>query len=798
MKKTVLLLTLYASLSASAADGVVNPSLVGDTSRVVDLDEVVIVKETYSLRRQPMSTATLSAGDLTRLNVKDLRDMSQYVPAFVMPNYGSRYTSSMYVRGIGSRVNNPAVGIYVDNIPVLNKSMFNFHIYDLQRADLLRGPQGTLYGQNTEGGLVRLYTRSPLKYQGTDVKLSGGTALYRSAEVSHHQKLGQKSGLSLAAFYQGQDGFFENYTTGDKADQMNEAGAKARLQWQPTDRLQLSLLADYQWVKQNAFPYGQLDLQSGKAAEPSTNRQGDYRRHMLTTGLDLHYLGDNAEVGYVASWQYLNDDMLMDIDYRPLDYMHLEQSQLQNALTQELTVKNRTTGPWHWTTGAAITYQALKTDAPVYFDAEMNNFLSKTIEDYAYYGMLNAMAKRMGVEAAALMIERAGGCHIRLDMETIPGLFRTPTTNYGIFHESNIELTPRLTATLGLRYDLSQTSIDYRTTGTMHLDERVMGTTVKADVVSLLSHKENSTFDQWLPKVALSYRLDNHGSNVYALVAKGYRAGGFNIQMFSDILQNELQGVAQTARGNIDIMHDETAYRNIRETIAYKPEESWNYEVGTHLNLFDGKLHADLAAFYMEIRNQQLSVMAGNYGFGRMMVNAGRSFSCGMEASLRGSLFDNHLTWAVNYGLTHAQFKEYVDSLSAYQLDPTSAATGNVAFNYKDKKVPFVPMHTLSASADYRIDMGRTLRSLTLGANLYARGKTYWDEMNTYAQNFYAVLGAHVDADFGHFGVSLWGRNLTDTNYNTFVVDSPMAGTLNHYAQRGNPLQLGVDLRMHF
>ena len=70
--------------------------------------------------------------------------------------------------------------------------------------------------------------------------------------------------------------------------------------------------------------------------------------------------------------------------------------------------------------------------------------------------------------------------------------------------------------------------------------------------------------------------------------------------------------------------------------------------------------------------------------------------------------------------------------------------------------------------------------------------------MNTYAQNLYAVLGAHVDADFGHFVVSLWGRNLTDTNYNTFVVDSPMAGTLNHYAQRGNPLQLGVDLRLHF
>ena len=147
------------------------------------------------------------------LNVRDLRDVSEYVPSFVMPNYGSRYTSSMYVRGIGSRVNSPAVGIYVDNIPVVNKSMFNFHTYELQRLDVLRGPQGTLYGQNTEGGLVRMYSRSPLIYQGTDVKLGFGTGLYRKAEVSHYNKVNDHLGFSLAGFYQGQQGFFDNSTT---------------------------------------------------------------------------------------------------------------------------------------------------------------------------------------------------------------------------------------------------------------------------------------------------------------------------------------------------------------------------------------------------------------------------------------------------------------------------------------------------------------------------------------------------------------------------------------------------------
>ena len=761
----------------------------GDTSRVVDLDEVVVVKDLTPLRRQPVSSTIIGAEDIRQLGLRDLRDVSLYVPAFAMPNYGSRYTSSMYVRGIGSRVNSPAVGIYMDGIPVINKSMFNTHVYGVERVDVMRGAQGTLYGQNTEGGLIRINTRQPLRYQGTDVTLSGATGLWRNAEVAHYAKLNERFGLSVAGFYNGQQGFFENQTTGDHADESNEAGGRLRLQWQATDRLMVDLIGDYQWVRQNGFPYGEMDAE-GHTQDPATNRQGTYSRHMLTTGLGLNYRGDWADLNYTASWQYLNDDMMMDIDYRPLDYMHLEQDQLQNALTQELSLKSRTEGPWRWTTGAFFSYQALKTTAPVYFDSEMNNFLSKTIEDYAYYGMLNSMAARMGMDAAKALIERMGGCHIRFDMETIPGLFRTPQNNYGLFHESNIDITPRLTATVGLRYDLSQTSIDYATRGAMHLDESVMGTTVKANVVSDLAHKEDNSFAQWLPKFGLTYRIGNSGSNVYALVSKGYRAGGFNIQMFSDILQTELQGIAQRARGDMEIAHDAGAYRNIRETISYKPEESWNYEFGAHLNLFGSKVQADLTGYYMQIRNQQLSVMAGNYGFGRMMVNAGRSYSCGVEASLRGRALDNHLNWSLNYGYTRAVFKEYVDS--------TTVDGQTVALDYKDKRVPFIPEHTFAATADYRIDFGSLLRSLTLGANLTAQGKTYWDEANTYEQKLYAVLGAHADADFGHLVVSLWGRNLTDTNYNTFATPSSMAGTLNYYAHRGNPLQVGVDVRLHF
>ena len=326
--------------------------------------------------------------------------------------------------------------------------------------------------------------------------------------------------------------------------------------------------------------------------------------------------------------------------------------------------------------------------------------------------------------------------------------------------------------------------IDYVTSARATLDENVMGVNVQAAVNSLLAHHEHNDFNQLLPKLGISYKLDKNNSNIYATVAKGYRAGGFNIQMFSDILQTELQNHAQTARGEMNIEHDELAYENMANTIAFKPETSWNYELGTHLNLFNNTLHFDVSAFYMQVHNQQLSVMAGNYGFGRMMVNAGKSCSCGIEASLRGSTFSDRLAWALSYGYTHAVFKEYDESETV---------------SYKDNRVPFVPEHTLAANADYRINFSnKALKMLVVGANVAAQGSIYWDEANTYSQDFYATLGAHVDADFKVVKLSLWGRNLTNASYHTFAVQSAATGERLTFAQKGNPVQLGFDVKLHF
>ena len=818
----LLSLCMLQTTNASAEE-------LADSSRVIDLDEVVVVaqpKEQARLRLQPMSSNVYGSQQLQQLNVRDLSQLSQYVPSFVMPAYGSRLTSSMYVRGIGSRINNPAVGVYYDNIPLMSKAAFNNHFYMLDRVDILRGPQGTLYGQNTEGGLVRVYSKNPMNYQGTDINLGIGTGLWRNVEVAHFHRPSDKLAFSVAGFYSGLKGFIDNRNFSEKNDKNDEAGGKVRLIWEPSTNLKFDWTADYQYVKENGFGYGEFGQSNydtgfpGSAPvstvftdvqDPATTIMNGYKRNMLNTGLSISYQMPSLLFTSTTSYQFLKDRMLMDQDYMTPDYLQLEQRQKMNAITQEFVLRSNTHHPtptthhpspitWQHATGLFGSYQWLRTDAPVSFgDAitgpigtAITNAMTTAMKQSMYNRMLQQMTEQMKAQmmaqgmpeaaaqaaaekaapaAAEAAIEKAG---ITMSAEMgVPEVFHTNQLNYALFHESNLLLTDHLKLTLGLRFNWDRVKIDYDALAYMNMTG---GTAERQATYHLTSHVADSRskdYTQLLPKIGLTYTINDNLGNVYALVSKGYRTGGYNIQMFSDILQTELNANQQKAmQGDYDVAHTTADYDAIEETIAYKPEESWNYEVGTHLNLWNQQIHFDLALYYIQIRNQQISIMEPNSNYGRMMVNAGKSHSCGLEATLRGRLINNALDWGVTYSFTNAKFDEYD--------------------TYKDNYVPFVPQHTFSAMADWH------LGKLTLGANVSGQGKTWWDEANTYAQKFYALLGAHADYDFGPAVVSLWGRNLTDTKYNTFAIQSSAAGGTRYFAQRANPLQIGMDVRLHF
>ena len=103
----------------------------------------------------------------------------------------------------------------------------------------------------------------------------------------------------------------------------------------------------------------------------------------------------------------------------------------------------------------------------------------------------------------------------------------------------------------------------------------------------------------------------------------------------------------------------------------------------------------------------------------------------------------------------------------------------------------------MSLTADYRIPVSLTsLKNIIIGANVVGSGPVYWDAANIYKQDFYAVVGAHATLDFGTVSLDLWGRNLTDTGYNTFLINSSVDGVTRSFAQRGLPIQAGFDLRL--
>ena len=132
----------------------------------ISIDQVGVAvrmpKQHYGLKQQPISSSVIGGELLRSERVLSIKDLSAIVPNFYQPDYGSKMTSSIYVRGFGARIDQPIIGLTVDGVPYLNKNNYDFDMFDVARVELLRGPQSTLYGRNTMGGQMNVYTLSPM------------------------------------------------------------------------------------------------------------------------------------------------------------------------------------------------------------------------------------------------------------------------------------------------------------------------------------------------------------------------------------------------------------------------------------------------------------------------------------------------------------------------------------------------------------------------------------------------------------------------------------------------------------
>jgi len=317
-----------------------------------------------------------------------------------------------------------------------------------------------------------------------------------------------------------------------------------------------------------------------------------------------------------------------------------------------------------------------------------------------------------------------------------PTTYKNPTAGYAIYHQSSYNIWRGLSTTVGLRFDYEHAKTTY------NQDKTTLSTGVTTHAKDFVS---SASFRQFTPKFTLQY-LTNKDNLYYISITRGYKPGGFN-----------------------------TIFKTDAER-SYDPEYSWNYEVGTRLKFFNGRLTAEADLFYIDWRHMQTTYTVP--GVGNVIANAGHTDSKGFELSLAYHPIKS-LQLNLNYGYTHARYLEYKKSARE---------------DFSGNRLPMVPNHTLSLNGTYTIMPAGWFDKIVFNTGLTGLGRIYWADDNIVRQNFYATLNAKVSLTKGIFTWEVWGKNLTATNYMAYGFKASQG----NYAQRGKPLTFGTAVSVSF
>lgn len=748
MRAKVLFLCLLVAagvIHAAAPEGWV------DTVSLPDL-EVSASRVARPATQQQMQISVIDSRLLDETQAAAPKDVSQLIPNVYMPDYGSSMTSSIYIRGLGSRINEPVMGMVLDGVPLLDKNLYDHTLQDVTRIELLRGPQGSLYGRNSPAGVMEIRTIQPLDLTTYTVRgmVSYATANSVQAQASFYQPVQSNFGWGIAARYRRTDGFYINDYTGKKIDGGQQAGGRIVLDGKPSEEWRVTGTVYTDWVRQGAFPYA--SVADGRI---NYNSPGSYERLAILPSLRAEYKHEGWRLQAVASYQYMYDNMHMDNDYTPADIFTLQQTQRQHTATLDALLRAPEPCEWYdWTVGINAYTKANAMQAPVVF---MREGIDELILGNANKGIQSVFPD--------------DSICIRNTTLPIPSTFDLLNVGAAVYHQSHFHFG-HWHINAGVRIDYEHARMNYLSTA----DVDYLFTMIMTDfetVHTRIEGNRRADYIQVLPRLAVSY--DGAWGTIYGYAAKGYKAGGFNPQIFSTITQNQVMTDMAADMG----MHLDMANPRFSDVAitSYRPEKDWTFEIGTHLMPAEG-LKIDLDVFHIQCIDQQVTVFPNGKTTGRMMANAARSRMWGVEAAL-------HYRWQkgnwqgmadASYGFTDARFISFDDGMG----------------NYAGHFIPYAPQHTAHAlvQAGYRVGR-KWLHALAFSARVNVTGPIYWNEQNDCMQAPYALLGANITLDWKYAQLELWGRNLTGTHYDVFYFRSMG----NDFLQRGKPRELGATIR---
>jgi outer membrane receptor protein involved in Fe transport len=410
---------------------------------------------------------------MERRQMNEMKDFTASIPNFIMIDRDTRLTSSVFVRGVGSLINAPGVAMYVDGVPHFEKSSFDINLAEIEKVEFLRGPQGTLFGRNAMGGIILVYTTSPFRRQGTRLRLSYGSFNDTRFSVSHLNKINQAFAYGITADYNHSDGYIHNNYNNENADKLNAASLNSRLEWRPRTNLSLRLVNSFEYVKQGAFAYGDVNEETNYVDSVNINHDSYYDRKIYDSGLQVDFHTPYFWLRAQTSLQLLDDTYNVDQDASPRDLYYAVQSEKQRLLSEEINIKNVTAGRYGWNFGLFAFSHAIDRSTDVFI--RMAN--------------------------PAYQLEKK---------------YDDDSRGIAFYHQSQLQITSKLILEAGIRYDMERAH-------SIHTENKLT-----ADTVALRNEYDSPlTFSQWTPKISLQYRF-NRDNQLYATWAKGYKTGGFN------------------------------------------------------------------------------------------------------------------------------------------------------------------------------------------------------------------------------------------------------------------------------
>ena len=659
------------------------------------LDITVTAQKTeQSPQSIPISLDYFSEFQMEDARINDVFDLLGFSPNTHMLERSCEHI--VVIRGISPfrGCTYSPTALYVDEVSYPLHYMQNFDFFDLKRAEILKGPQGTLYGRNAESGVINLITNQPgNQYYGKITAEYGNYDTFRTVARVGGPIVDDKLFLGLAGLFLSSDGYVENIATGDdKAADKQHVSGRGTLRWTPAKNWDISLMADVISTEDHG---AEARILYGPQATPPHEIRRDTDAYLdqdwNSQTLRVKYANDQIKVVSITNTLYQTLSKVNDADlwdnpsYKVINPNDMKERQY----SQELRVSSTYQSPLQWMLG-------------LYGFIERSNF------DYSYQ-ILSANLTYM---------------HPVTDVDS---------DGYALFGQATYTMFDKLHITLGLRFDHQGME------GDLH------------DDVKKVSYKKDLDFNEFLPKVALSYDL-TPAVMAYASAAKGYLVGGYNWGMTSTV-----------------------------ETFCFDPEYTWNYEVGLKSTWFDNKLMVNLAAFYISIDDKQVSVLHPTIAV-TTISNAAEATSKGFELQVQAKPLPG-LDIIGGFGYTEAKFDAF--NATVWNDAGTALITKDYAGNYLE----YAPKYTYNLSAQYRAPFGLFAR-----ADLLGTGPFYGDAANKAEQSSYMTVNLQLGYESEHFGFKVWMMNAFDEEYLTFL--SPFQNSI--VGIDGPPRTFGATLTCRF